>query len=117
MIAAYLILVSILVSLELLLLLMRRRITYRVENDSLIVSSLGLRLKRIPMDQVRKVNKDKIEKTENWSNCFNLHRRRLTLHFMDRKRKPVTITPKHRYVFRSKLESVMEKISRNSPSN
>lgn len=113
MTAAYLILISVLASLEFLLLLMRQRITYRIESNTLIVSSLGISLKRIPMDQVRKVNKDKIEKTENWSNSFNLHRRRLTLHFMDRKRRPVTITPKHRYVFRSKLESVMEKISGN----
>ena len=117
MIVAYLILVSIFASLELLLLWMRWRISYQTEGDSLIVCSCGIRLKSIPLGLVRKVNKDKLEKTENWSNRFNLHRRRLTLHFVDRKRRPVTITPKNRYVFRSKLESIMEKIAENSPSN
>jgi hypothetical protein len=114
MLPAYIILALAVISMEALLLLARAKLTYRIRQKTLDIYALGILLKRIQLGSIRKVNKDKLERTENWSNRFNLHRRRLTIYFKDRKKKPVTITPEQRYVFRSKLEQAIETLESES---
>lgn len=89
--------------------------TYRIGRSSFRVSLFGWTLRRIPFDEIERVDKPHRElkwgDTENWRNTFDDSRRLLVLH---RKRgwfRKFVISPERRYEFRRDLREAISEIT------
>ena len=75
------------------------------------ITLFGLRLRRIPLEQVASVSKRRPTGwAENWCNTLQPSHRMLVIRRAKGLRRFLVFTPKNRYVFKTDLERAMERI-------
>ena len=86
------------------------RIDFRVGSKTVVIECMGLALRRIPLTDINRVSKRLKGKPEVWRNTLRGNHRMLVLYRKSGKR-PVVITPQHRYVFRNQIEANLERLT------
>ena len=74
------------------------------------ISVLGITLRRVPLTDIERVSKRKRGFVENWSNVWRPKHRQLILHRHGTLKRPLLITPEHRYVFMKQLQAAQSKL-------
>ena len=93
----------------------RSRLRYRVTPRSFKITLFGLRLRRIPLDQIRRVSTRRSDRpVENWATTFRLAHRILVVRLRSPARRDILITPPQRYVFKTDLEKALPQTESDS---
>ena len=93
----------------------RSRIRYRVTPRSFKITLFGVRLRRIPLDQIRRVSTRRSTRAvENWANTFRLSHRILVIRLQSPARRDILITPPQRYVLKTDLENALPQMESDS---
>jgi hypothetical protein len=91
------------------------QIDYRVTRQSLEVRFFNRCIRRIPLADIRYVNKRRKGPAEFWWNTFFPRKRVLVIHRRTGWFKNIVITPRHRYAFKEQLEQAMHQGRQTEP--
>jgi hypothetical protein len=91
------------IGLVLVLAWLMTRIRYRVGSRNFEVILFGIRLRKIPLTDIRGASKHRPGWCEKWPNTFFPAKRILFIHRRSGRWKHMLITPTHRYAFKAEL--------------
>lgn len=83
---------------------MVRKINYRIGDDYLYITFLGLAFRRFRLSNIEKVSKKRTAAAEYWCNTLHTSHKVLVIHLKSGLFRQVMITPDNRYIFRTRLE-------------
>jgi hypothetical protein len=89
--------------LVLVLVFLMTRIRYRVGSRNFEVILFGIRMRRIPLTDIRGVSKHRPGWCEKWPNTLFPAKRLLFIHRRSGRFKHILITPTHRYAFKAEI--------------
>ena len=93
----------------------RSQLRYRVTSRSFRISLFGLRLRRVPLEQIEKITTKKPRGwVANWSNTLRLAHRILVIRLKHPKRRDILFTPPNRYAFKTELEEAIQRSASGS---
>ena len=97
----------------------RRFYDYRITQNHLEVTWLGILIRKIRLSDIESVSKRQRRWSENWRNTWRPRHRRLVIRRKTGLFKEFVITPVYRYEFRNRLEAAVERQARDqvSPKN
>lgn len=97
----------------------RRFYDYRITQNHLEVTWLGILIRKIRLSDIESVSKRRKRWAENWRNTWRPRHRRLVIRRKTGLLKEFVITPAYRYEFRNRLETAVERQARDrvSPKN
>lgn len=99
-----------------LLVWLRSQITYRVGRESLRVMLFNFTLRRVPLQNIKRVSKRVHGAAERWANTFWPSHRQLVIHHTGSTR-PLVITPANRYVVKAELLRIIGQVEEeNEPT-
>lgn len=87
----------------------RRFYDYRITQNYLEVTWLGIPIRKIRLSDIESVSKRRKRWAENWRNTWRPRHRRLVIRRKTGLFKEFVITPAYRYEFRSQLETAVER--------
>ncbi len=84
---------------------------YQITHNHLTVTWLGIRVRRIRLQDIESISKRRKFARENWANTWKSRHRILVIRKRSGLRRDIVITPQYRYEFRNQLEATMAKLS------
>ncbi len=96
------------------------RVGYRITRRHLDVTLLGVRVRRLPLADIRTISARRLHRGEwgeQWWNTWRPSHRVLTLHRRKGLFRRFVITPKRRYIFRAELKQAMAQLALAVPGS
>ena len=89
---------------------------YRIGQRALVITWLGIPVRRIPYTDIESVSKRREGKAENWSSTWRHRHRILVIRRRGGWYREILVTPLYRYEFRCRLESAMARAAGDQSS-